>query len=79
MANQKKAKVALEGYKHECELIELVNNTAVILMDGRRTMTSIDSVTPVNAEAKRMLGVEDKPETPKKKEPLKKRPAAPKK
>lgn len=79
MANQKKAKVALEGYEHECELIELVNNTAVILMDGRRTMTSIDSITPVNAEAKRMLGVEDKPETPKKKEPLKKRPAAPKK
>lgn len=80
MAEKKKAMVALQGYPHECELVEVVNKTAVILMRGYRTMASVDLVTPVNAAAKEMLKpAEDKPEPKKKKEPLKKRPAAPKK
>lgn len=92
MAEKKKAMVALQGYPHECELVEVVNKTAVILMRGYRTMTSVDFVTPVNAAAKKMLEpaedkpepkkkepAKDKPEPKKKKEPLKKRPAAKKK
>lgn len=80
MTEKKKAMVALQGYPHECELVEVVNKTAVILMRGYRTMASVDLVTPVNAAAKEMLKpAEDKPEAPKKKEPLKKRPAAKKK
>lgn len=74
MSTAKKAKVALEGYKHECELIEIVNSTAVILIDGMKTMTSVESITPTNAEAKKMLGVpEEKPEPPKKKATPKKK------
>lgn len=79
MAEKKKAMVALKGYPHECELVEVVNKTAVILMRGYRTMTSVDCVTAVNAAAKKMLEpAEDKPE-PKKKEPAKKKTAAKKK
>lgn len=71
MAEIKKAKVAIEGIKEECELIEIVNNTAVVIFKGNRTMTNKKDLTPINAEAKAMLGVVEEA-APKKKAPAKK-------
>lgn len=77
MAKTKKATVALQGHKHECELIKIVNNTAIIILDGKKVMASVSAITPINAEARRMLGIEEEP--PKKKAAPKKKKSTAKK
>lgn len=75
---KKPAKVAIEGARDECELLEVVCGTAVVLLKGNRTMTSAENLTALNKEARELLGIpepEKKPATKKKstKAPAKKK------
>ena len=69
---KKPAKVAIEGVRDECELLEVVCGTAVVLLKGNRTMTGTENLTALNKEARELLGI---PEPEKKAQPEKK-PAA---
>lgn len=50
-----RALAALEGYKDQVEVVEVVNGTAVIIMKGLRTMTGVYNLTPLNKKARDIL------------------------
>ena len=59
MAETKKretrALVTLHGYKEPVELVEIVNDTAVLILKGMRTMTGIWNIETVNKKAKDLI------------------------
>ena len=59
MAETKKretrALVMLPGYTEPLELVEVVNDTAVLILKGMRTMTGLWNVEPVNKKAKDLI------------------------
>lgn len=59
MAETKKretrALVTLHGYKEPIELVEIVNDTAVLILKDMRTMTGIWNIEPVNKKAKDLI------------------------
>lgn len=59
MATKKsdKALVSLHGYEGEYELIEIVNSTAVLMLD-RKVMTGVWNIKPLNKKAEVILGAE---------------------
>ncbi len=59
MAETKKretrALVMLPGYTEPLELVEIVGDTAVLILKGMRTMTGLWNVEPVNKKAKDLI------------------------
>lgn len=59
MAETKKretrALVILPSYTEPLELVEIVNDTAVLILKGMRTMTGLWNVEPVNKKAKDLI------------------------
>lgn len=59
MAETKKretrALVMLPSYTEPLELVEIVGDTAVLILKGMRTMTGLWNVEPVNKKAKDLI------------------------
>lgn len=59
MAETKKretrALVMLPSYTEPLELVEIVNDTAVLILKGMRTMTGLWNVEPANKKAKDLI------------------------
>ena len=50
-----RALVLLLGVKDPLELIEVVGDTAVIMLKGMRTMTGVWNIEPINKKAKDLI------------------------
>lgn len=59
MAKENKALATLHGYDVTCELIEVINDTAKIRMDGREYMTGKWNVEAKNKKAEVLLGIKE--------------------